>query len=68
MITKLALWWLTRQGCYVVRPGFLGLVLGHCVAKREGSNVSVVLPFGGAKIVALNNSHYSDKGNNHAAE
>lgn len=62
MITKFAFWWLARQGCYIVRPGFLGLVLGHCVAEKEGSNVKVTLPYGNAQMIAWNNSLYFDKG------
>jgi hypothetical protein len=58
LITRLAKWWLHRQGyVYFVPRHFMGVVLGHCMATKDAHDptaLGVSLPYDGADIIAIN--------------
>lgn len=59
MLNKLARWWLVRNGCTILPPSFLGVVVGGATAAvRTNKEISVVLtaPLGVSEIIALNHS------------
>jgi hypothetical protein len=58
LANKLARWWLERQGCHVVRPGAVEMVLSgyfSAVQNKDGS-YRVYPPFPHTFVVALNHS------------
>ncbi len=56
-MTRLASWWLQRQGYFVAPPDFNGVVLGNCVATIEGKTRMVVEMQYNLNVIRLNHSY-----------